>query len=691
MRVPLNWLKEYVDLEISPEELARQLTMAGIAVENIERFSETEVVLELELTPNRSDCLGLMNVAREVAAVTGSRLHLPEIKFPEIAEPIDALATVEIQAPHLCGRYLARIIRNVQIGPSPAWMQERLQAAGIRPINNLVDVTNYVMFETGQPLHAFDYDTVAGHQVIVRQARPGEKLVTLDNLERELEPEMLVIADVDKAMALAGVMGGLLTEVTEKTRTILLESAHFDRVSIRQTSRKLGLRSESSLRFEKGTDVEGARLAADRAVQLVAEMGAGNPVAEVIDCYLNPRQPLSLSLRVSRTNAMLGTNLRLEEIKEILSRLQLSPVAEDEERITVQIPSFRGDLEREIDLIEEVARLYGYYMIPATLPSGRTTQGIKTERQKAEDKTRQILTACGLNEVITLSMVSPRVYDRIALPPEDSLRQTLVLANPLNEDQSVLRTTLLPNLLEVAARNYSRRVTDLAIFEQGRVFYPRAEASAEVLPEEQLQVAGLTMGDYLPGWSSTPQTMDFYYLKGVVEELLSSLGVKTFRFAAASLGPTFHPGRSAEVFGASVKLGLLAEIHPDVLEEYGIPKRVWVFQLNLEQVYAEMDAVKRYAGLTRYPSVQRDLALVIPDDLPAAGIEEKIRETGYPLLSQVSLFDVYRGKPIAEGRRSLAYSLVYQAPDRTLTDDEVNKKQEQVRAALAEDPRVELR
>jgi len=691
MRVPFSWLKEYVDIEISPEEMARQLTMAGIAVENIDRISDQEVVLELELTPNRADCLGLFNVAREVAAVTGGRLHLPEVKVPEIKEKIEKLAKVEIQAPDRCDRYLARVIRDVRIGPSPTWMQERLQAVGIRPINNIVDVTNYVMFETGQPLHAFDYDTIQDHHIIVRQARLGEKFTTLDKVERELEAEMLVIADAGQAMALAGVMGGLETEVTEKTRTILLESAHFDRVSIRRTSRKVGLRSESSTRFEKGIDVEGAALAADRAAQLIAEMGAGSPVLGVIDCYLNPRQSLKVSLRISRTNAMLGTNLNLQEVKALLDRLQLDPEVEDDDRVVVQIPSHRGDLEREIDLIEEIARLHGYDRIPATLPSGGTTQGIKNDLQKAEDKTKNVLTACGLTEVTTFSMVSPRVFDRIALLEEDPLRKVLVLANPLNEEQSVLRTTLIPNLLEVAARNFSRRVTDIAIFEQGHVFHPLAENSADVLPDEKLFVAGLTMGDHLPGWSSAPETMDFFYLKGVVEELLNALGINDYRFNTAYLGPTFHPGRSAEVWGAGDKLGLVAEIHPDILEEYGIPKRVWVFQLDLDQIFSKMDLVKHYVTLTRYPSVQRDLAIIISEELPAATVETKIWEAGQPLLSQVSLFDVYRGKPIAEGCRSLAYSLVYQAADRTLTDDEVNKKHEQVRTALEQDLSVELR
>ncbi|NLC07612.1 MAG: phenylalanine--tRNA ligase subunit beta [Syntrophomonadaceae bacterium] len=691
MRVPLTWLKEYVDIKISPEELARRLTMAGITVENIDKLSTQEVVLELELTPNRADCLSLFNVAREVAAVTGEKLHLPEVIVPETEERIEDLAGVEIEAPALCDRYLARVIRNIRIAPSPLWMQERLQAAGIRPINNIVDITNYVMLETGQPLHAFDYDTLTDHQIIVRQARPGETLNTLDKTKRELTQEMLVIADSQRPVALAGVMGGLETEVTERTQTVLLESAHFDRVSIRRTSRQLGLRSESSIRFEKGTDIEGVVLGANRAAQLMAELGAGQPVAGVIDRHLNPRQPHSISLRISRTNSLLGTDLSQSEVINLLDRLQLKLVIKDHDSVVVEVPSYRGDLEREEDLIEEIARLHGYDRIPITLPSGTTTQGMKTTRQKAVDRTRDLLTACGLTEVVTFSMVSPRVFDRIGLAADDPLRRVMVLANPLNEEQSVLRTTLIPNLLEVAARNYNRRVTDVAVFELGRVFLPAEDGNPGVLPDEKLYVAGLTMGDLLPGWSASPQPMDFFYLKGVVEELLTGLGIKDCAWQAATLRPTFHPGRSAEIYGAGELLGLIAEIHPDVLEEYGLPKRTWVFELNLDQVLAVMSPVKSYSPLSRYPSVQRDLALIIPESLPAAKVETKIWESGQPLLHQVTLFDVYQGKPIPEGYRSLAYSLIYQASDRTLTDEEVNERHQLVRDTLSREMGVELR
>lgn len=692
MRVPYSWLKEYIDISISPEELAERLTMIGIAVENIERVSPDEVVLELELTPNRSDCLSLINVARETAAVTDSQIRLPELNLVESNERIEVLAGVKIEAPELCGRYLARVIKDIQIEPSPSWMQKRLLAAGIRPINNIVDVTNYVMLETGQPLHAFDYDTLAGHQIIVRKAQPGERFTTLDQVERELTEDMLVIADADKAVALAGIMGGLETEVTDKTRNILLESAHFNPVSIRRTSQAVGLRTESSIRFEKGANIEGVAWAADRAAQLMVELGKGKHAAGVIDVYLTPWKSRSISLRISRINSLLGTELNLSEVLDLLSRLALKVTVKEQDSLLVDVPAYRGDLELEVDLIEEVARLYGYDRIPTTLPCGTTTQGRKTRLQNAEDKVKSILTGCGLTEVITFSMMSPRAFDRIKLPENDALRKVVVIANPLNEEQSVMRTTLIPNLLETASRNYSRRNTDLAIFEQGRVFYPKvSDVINTQLPEEKLVVAGLTMGNYRPGWNSSSEEMDFFFLKGVVEELLEKLGVINYSFRASSLGPTYHPGRSAEICCAGEEIGIIAEIHPDVLEEYGLSQRAWVFQLDLDKVFSYMIPVKSYTSVTRFPSVQRDLAVVVSDDFPAALVEAKIKEVGKPLLASVSLFDVYRGKPIAKGYRSLAYSLVYQAGDRTLTDEEVNDNHEKVRKALEKDLRLKLR
>lgn len=705
MRVPISWLKEYVDIELPVEELASRLTMAGIMLENIEQFSPREKVLELELTPNRSDCLGIINVAREVAVVTGATLHLPEIKTSELAgeggETAADYTSVEIAAPELCGRYLARIIKNVRVAPSPLWMQERLQAAGIRPISNVVDVTNYVMLETGQPLHAFDYHRLAEHRIVVRRARPGETMHTLDGEERELDPEMLVIADARRPVALAGIMGGLDSEVTEQTRTVLLESAHFERVNNRQSARKMGMRTESSLRFEKGTDIAGVAWAADRAVQLMVQIGAGQAVEGAVDVYLNHWFPRDIFLRVSRVNQLLGTRLSQQEVAELLKRLGLDVRLQGGEGMLVSVPSYRQDLEREEDLVEEVARLYGYDKIPTTLPVGATTPGIKNRKQRLEDRCRDLMVASGLTEVITFSFVNPGVFDRIRLAAGDPRRRVLMLANPLNEDMRVLRTTLIPNLLETAARNFNRRVVDLGIFELGRVFWPKpSHESATVqvgsaslflsdslnqsreLPDERTFLGGLSMGSGFASWDTPAQPLDFFYLKGVLEELLEGLGAEDCRFVQVADQPTFHPGRTACVQVAGQPVGVIGEVHPEVMELYGINRRVTVFEIDLELLFPLLSEGRAYRPLPRFPAVQRDLALVVSDRFPAEEIAGCIRELGRPLLERVELFDLYRGGNIPAGHRSLAFSLSFRASDRTLTDDEVNQVHQEIVAGL---------
>lgn len=683
MRVPLSWLKEYVHYQGTPEDLARQLTMAGIAVEQIDYFTPEEAVLELELTPNRADCLGIINVAREVAAITGAPLFIPLPQVEERENRNQEFIRVSIEAPDLCSRYIARIIQDIRVAPSPSWMQNRLLAAGIRPINNVVDITNYVMLETGQPLHAFDYHQLMGQEIIVRRPRRGEVIYTLDGGKRALEEDMLVIADAERAVAVAGVMGGLNSEVTPQTRTVLLEAAYFDRVSIRQTSRKLGLRTESSLRFEKGVDLHGVAFAAERAVQLMQEIGAGVPVVGTVDCYLAPWQPRVITLAVSRCNQLLGTKLSRDEIAEILRRLHLEVDESSNEVITVKVPSYRGDLEREVDLIEEVARLYGYDRIPATLPVGATTPGRKGKRQQLEEKCREILMAAGMTEVITFSFMNPAAFDRLGLPATDYRRQAVMVANPLNEDQRIMRTTLLPNLLEVALRNHNRRIVDAAIFEVGRIFFPSGDTSPRALPQERLFLGGVAMGEYRSGWNSPAQPLDFFYLKGVLEELLDRLMVKGVHFEAASDYPPFHPGRVALIKVGGQRVGVVGEVHPQVQEEYGFSRRVVAFELDLEEILKRQEESKRFVPLARFPEVKRDLAVVVREEVPAAEIEAAIYEAGQPLLVRAVLFDVYKGGSIPAGSRSMAYSLTYQALDRTLTDAEVNEVHQRVVDCLA--------
>lgn len=690
MRVSYKWLQEYVDITLSPEELGRQMTMAGLAVENVEPLESGDFVLEFELTPNRADCLSMINIAREVSAVAGGRLHLPVITVKEGAGDVNSLARIEIQAPDLCRRYAARIVTNLKITDSPAWMQKRLQAAGVRPINNIVDVTNYVMLELNQPLHAFDYDLLADHRIIVRQASAGEKITTLDGNERTLDSEMLVIADTRRTVAIAGVMGGLDTEVTDKTKTILIESAYFEGVSIRQTSRKVGLRSEASSRFEKGINQEGAVLAADRAAQLIQEQGWGEVVPGVIDVYPRPAEPVQIDLRVSRVNDILGTELTQAEVVRLIARLQFDLKVVDDNLIQVAIPSYRwGDLRREIDLIEEVARLHGYDRVPITLPEGKVTEGVKTFAQRQVDQCRELLNACGMNEVITYSFVSPRGFDLIKLVEQSPLRQTVAVANPLSEEQSVMRTTIIPNILEVLKRNTSRQLSNLAVFEVGNVFY--SSGSAVTLPKETLTVAGAVLGEQPAGWSGPTVPMDFFYLKGIIERMLTGMGLKGYSFTACTTDPTFHPGRTAQILAGGQVIGVMGEVHPDVLENYDLPAKACVFQLDLDQVIAQSSPVKLYTALPKYPAIDRDMAILVKEAVPADQIAGVIAANGKPLLKKFDLFDVYRGAQVSAGYKSLAYTLVYQADDRTLTDEEVNRQHELVKQALQTELAVEFR
>ncbi|GAW92271.1 phenylalanine--tRNA ligase subunit beta [Calderihabitans maritimus] len=805
MRVPYNWLKEYVEVDLSPHDLADRMTMAGIAVDTVHYLAEglervivgeivdiqnhpnadklvvcrvdvgqeaplqivtgapnvavgqrvpvalpgaqlpsglkisttslrgvesqgmlcsaeeleldwqglpgheegilildgrapvgesvakvlglDDYVLELDLTPNRADCLSIVNVAREVAAITGARLKLPEIVVEEIKGDISSMASVEIEDKNLCGRYIARIFTDIRIEPSPLWMQQRLHSAGVRPINNIVDITNYVMLELGQPLHAFDYDTLEGRRIIVRRARKGEKIVTLDQVERNLDPEMLVIADALHPVALAGVMGGLETEVTERTQNILLEAAHFNPTSIRRTSRKLGLRSEASMRFEKGVNIDGTLLAANRAAQLVNQLGAGKVVRGVIDCYETPAVPVSINLRVSRVNKVLGTELDREAVANILARLHFQVVPVNDDILKVDIPTYRLDVTREIDLVEEVARIYGYDQIPLTLPQGATAETKKNKLQKTEEKIRQVLADCGLMEVITYSFTSPKVFDRIRLPEEDPLRKVVRLRNPLSEEQSVMRTTLLPGLLETAQRNVSRNNRNMAIYEVGHVFIPKEEGK---LPEERLKAAALVMGQRPRGWNWPAQELDFFYLKGVLEELLEQLGISAWNLVRTT-HPALHPGRTAEIRFNGETAGFMGEVHPDVQENYELPRRTCVFELDLVLLDRYSTDKKKYVPLPKFPAVERDLAVVVPEEVPVKEVEERIVQSGGDLLKAVRLFDVYRGEQIKPGYKSLAYSLLYQSPDRTLKDEEVNELHHKIIEALVDAVGAQLR
>lgn len=659
---------------------------AGLGSDLADALGLRDQVIEIEAY-NRADCLGMIGVAREVAALLGRSLQLPPTPLVESGERIEERIQVRIDDPGLCSRYTARRIQGVRVAPSVLWMQARLRAAGMRPINNLVDVTNFVMLEIGQPLHAFDANRLREGLIQVRLAGEGERIRTLDGEDRELRPDMLVIADAAGAVAIAGVMGGLETEVMDKTNDVLLESAAFRGASVRRTSRALGLRSEASMRFEKGVSSEGVAWASNRAASLMQQLAGGTVAPGMVDAYPAPSKPVVVHLRSGRVNRILGTQIKFEEMKAMLERLHFD-VTPAGDVIQVAVPYFRQDVDSEIDLAEEIARMHGYDNIAATIPGG-SPRGQKSERMRLQDRTKDLLVGCGLRECITYSFISPKSYDRLRLPPEDVRRRLIRLRNPLAEDLSVLRTTLVPGVLETLARNAHRQQDDAFLFELGAVYLPD-ELPLHRLPVEPLRCAIALMGSASGrNWHERRRDADFFDLKGVVEGLLEGLRLQgTF---VAETQPFLHPGRAAAILVDGRRLGWLGELHPEVLSAYDLPRRVQVAELDMEAVLSATPGVTEYAAIGRHPAVVRDLALLSPKEWTGAEIAAVIQEVGGPVVRDTSLFDVYEGDRIPPDKRSLAYSITYQAEGRTLTDDEVGAVEGRIRTALQERMQISVR
>lgn len=644
-----------------------------------------DIVVDLSLTPNRSDCLSLFNLARETAAILQTPLHLPRISYAETLGPVADFAAVKVLDEELCPRYTARVVKNIKVGPSPLWMQQYLRSAGIRPINNVVDIGNFVMLETGQPLHVFDYDLLAKGEIIVRRAKEGELIVTLDGQKRVCHGEQLLICDAEKPVCIAGVMGALNSEITGGTQNVLIEAAVFDPVSIRRTSRELGLRSESSLRYEKGLDSETTPFASSRCAELLVKLCGGEAATGILDTYQGQYQKKEILLRPARVNRILGTELSRGEIASVMQRLAFG-LKERGGELLVTVPSYRLDIQAEIDLVEEVSRLDGYDKIPVTLPEGTTTQGKLTPWQIFLDRLQEACAALGLRQVITYDFIGAKDLDALLLPQASPLRRAVAIANPLNEERSLMRSTLLPGLLAAAAKNYYRRQLELGIFECGAIFIP----SGEILPQEPLTLGMLSYGKTEAGWLDQPFAKDFFYLKGIWESLCQSLKLKDWQMAATEEHAFLHPGKAAEIRVGGQSVGFIGELHPAAAASYDLPA-VAVCQVDVAGLYAAYRGDIACRPLPKYPAVSRDMALVVPRHLTAGSVEALIRLRGGDFLNKVALFDVYEGSQLPADCCGLAYKLSFQAENRTLTDEEVAGVLKNILEALMQEYGVKLR
>ncbi|MDI6604543.1 MAG: phenylalanine--tRNA ligase subunit beta [Thermoanaerobacteraceae bacterium] len=634
-------------------------------------------VIEFEITPNRPDCLSILGIARETAAIYRKNYNVPDISITEADEENPANVTIEDK--DLCFRYVARVIKNVKIGPSPLWMQMRLLKSGIRPINNVVDITNYVMLELGQPLHAFDLDKVKNRHILVRRGVDGERLITLDGKERVLNNSMLVIADEEKSIGLAGVMGGQNTEISDETINILIESANFKGSNIRYTSKKLGLRSEASSRFEKGLDPEITVFACNRAAHLMAELSGGIILKSLVDIYPEPVKKSTINVRPCRINNLLGTKLTTEEMCNLLKLLDFE-VKINEDLLKVTIPAFRRDVEGEADIAEEVGRLYGYNNIESTLLMGtNVTIGIRTLKQQLEEKVKNIFLASGLNEITTTSFMGTKDLDRLNLASDSNLRKAVKIMNPLGEDQGFMRTTMLPSMLNVAYTNYSRKVSDFGVFELSKVFIPKELPLKELPTEIKMAVIGMYGKD-----------INYYSIKGIIEALFDKMNIRNVKYRRSE-NQLYHPGRSADIIVNNEKVGVIGQLHPDIIESYDIQSEVYAGELKIDTIIDMADMNKKYSPLPKYPAVERDISILLDKEIFAYDIEETIRRIGGKIIDDVRLFDVYTGENIPEDKKSIAFSIWYRSYEKTLTDAEVNKVHDKIVEELKRKFHAELR
>lgn len=684
-----------LDLEKLPEEQKTGIfilpsdTPVGIPAKDV--LGLNDVVLEFELTANRADCFSVFGLVREIAAITGNKPHFPEIKVNEDDNTkLNDIFSVEIADPDLCSRFSTRMLKNVKIGPSPEWMQQRLEGAGIRSINNVVDVTNFVMIELGHPMHAYDYDKITGKKLIARRAIEGEELHTLDDTSRKAKGEMLVIADSEKAAGLAGIMGGFETEITDTTTTVVLESADFYGPCIRRTARACGLSSEASGRFERGVDSETTIKALDRAAQLLQEMGACTVCEGIVDVYPNPKQANYVTFTPEQINNHLGTNIAKDVMLNIITSVGFDVTKDENDEITVKVPSWRNDVTCMADISEEIARLHGFDKIKSTLPNGVSMQGTQSAKQTFIDKVKASLSSQGLYETISFALTNEETFNKLNIPQDSPLRKAVPIMNPLSDEYPLVRTTLLSSIFDNLARNLARKNDDVALFEVGSVFFPKALPVTE-LPDEVVKIAGAITGRRnAQGWNQTNDMVDFYDAKGIIEELLANLRVTRYTVEAGT-HYAMHPGKTALFKKGRDVIATVGEVHPAVLSAYGITKPVYIFELDVTTVMKYMAKDLKYKALPKYPATSRDLAMLVDVDVNAADIEKAMTKAAGQNLTQITLFDVYTGKQVEEGKKSLAFSLTFQSNDKTLTDAEIDPAIEKIVAKLQKDFNANLR
>ena len=624
----------------------------------VELLGLHDSVFEYEVTSNRVDCYSVIGIAREAAATFNKTFVPPVVTATGNGEDVHDYLKVTVEDSRLCSRYCARMVKNIKIAPSPVWMQRRLAACGIRPINNIVDITNYVMEEYGQPMHAFDYEQLAGHEIVVRCAEDGETFQTLDGQERKLDSTVLMIRDGEKAVGIAGIMGGENSKITDEVQTMVFESACFDGTNIRLSSKKVGLRTDASGKFEKGLDPNNAKAAIDRACQLIEELGAGEVVGGMIDFYPEKREAKRVAFEPERMNRLLGTDITAETMLEYYKRLELEY---DEKTGEIIVPTFRQDLECMADLAEETARFYGYDKIPVSLPTGEATTGKLSYKLRVEELAREVAEFCGFSQGMTYSFESPKVFDRLLLPQDSVLRVTVNILNPLGEDFSVMRTTPLHGMLNSLSTNYNRRNKNVRLYELANIYLPKSLPLTE-LPDERMQ---FTLGFYGDG--------DFFDMKGVIEEFFEKTGMNLKPHYDPKAGKTFlHPGRQADIIYDGVNIGYLGEVHPEVADNYKIGDRTYVAVIDMPSMIPFTSFDRKYTGIAKYPAVTRDISMVVPKNILVGQIEEVIEQRGGKILESYELFDIYEGAQILAGFKSVAYSITFRAADHTLEEQEVS-------------------